>query len=97
MKKALISVIASLFCVTSALAFPAPSISSRSTDIIEVGHGHKGGKHRHGGKHAHHKNWNKHSGKYWHGNRHWTHRYSYRPLGWRTYGCVEVGPVWYCP
>ena len=24
-------------------------------------------------------------------------RYSARPYGWRTRGCVVVGPVWFCP
>ena len=24
-------------------------------------------------------------------------RYSSRPYGWRTRGCVIVGPVWFCP
>lgn len=23
--------------------------------------------------------------------------YSYRPYGWRSRGCIIVGPVWYCP
>jgi hypothetical protein len=34
---------------------------------------------------------------YYHGGRYWGHRYSYRPPGWQTLGCVAVGPVWYCP
>lgn len=25
------------------------------------------------------------------------HRYHHRPRGWRTLGCVLVGPIWYCP
>jgi hypothetical protein len=25
------------------------------------------------------------------------HRYSHRPSGWRSRGCVIVGPVWVCP
>ncbi|HEX2840811.1 hypothetical protein [Hyphomicrobium sp.] len=24
-------------------------------------------------------------------------RYSARPYGWRTRGCIVIGPVWYCP
>jgi hypothetical protein len=39
----------------------------------------------------------KYEGRYWHGGRYWGHRYSYRPYGWQTLGCVAVGPVWYCP
>jgi hypothetical protein len=35
--------------------------------------------------------------RYYRGGRYWGHRYSYRPPGWQTLGCVAVGPVWYCP
>lgn len=28
--------------------------------------------------------------------RNWN-RYGYRPYGWRSRGCVEVGPLWFCP
>ncbi len=24
-------------------------------------------------------------------------RYSSRPYGWHTRGCIAIGPVWYCP
>ncbi len=24
-------------------------------------------------------------------------RYSSRPYGWQTRGCIVIGPVWYCP
>jgi hypothetical protein len=43
------------------------------------------------------KYYQKHYDKYYYGGRHWGHRYSYRPYGWQTLGCVAVGPVWYCP
>jgi hypothetical protein len=29
--------------------------------------------------------------------RYWGHRYSYRPHGWQTMGCIAAGPIWYCP
>jgi hypothetical protein len=37
-------------------------------------------------------------GRYYGGNRYrgW-HRYNSRPYGWRSRGCVIVGPVWVCP
>jgi hypothetical protein len=25
------------------------------------------------------------------------HRYHHRPHGWRSRGCVLVGPLWFCP
>jgi hypothetical protein len=89
----------SLFGITAADAYPAPLTEQpASTDLVlevKKGKGH-GAKHhnKHHNKHGHNY---KHGGKYWYGNRYWTHRYSYRPLGWRAYGCVAVGPVWYCP
>jgi hypothetical protein len=57
-------------------------------------------------KYGNNKNWkygnkyrhkNRYAGNYWHGGRYWGHRYSYRPYGWQTLGCVAVGPIWYCP
>ena len=98
MKRTILPVLVlSLFGFTAAGAFPAlQKPQSNSSDLIEVGHKGKG----HGGKHHnrhHNKQAFKHGGKYYHGNRYWTHRYRYRPIGWRAYGCIDVGPVWYCP
>ena len=58
---------------------------------------HGGGKYY--GKRKYHGNYQGygHSRGYRYGNRYWGHRYSYRPSGWQTLGCVAVGPVWYCP
>ena len=25
------------------------------------------------------------------------HRFGYRPDDWRTRGCLEIGPAWFCP
>ncbi len=25
------------------------------------------------------------------------HRFGYRPNDWRTRGCLEIGPAWFCP
>ena len=90
----------SLFGITSAGAFPSPRTEQpTSTDlVVEVkskSKSHHAGKH-HGKNKGHYKH-AKHGGKYYHGNRYWTHRYRYRPIGWRAYGCIEVGPLWYCP
>jgi hypothetical protein len=48
---------------------------------------------------------NKHYGKNWHHDNHqWAdhrydnwNRYSSRPYGWQSRGCVLVGPLWFCP
>lgn len=90
------ALVLSLFWVTAAGAFPAlPTQPSGPADLIEVGTKAK----MHGGKYKKHHNMHghKHAGKYYHGNRYWTYRYRYRPIGWRAYGCVLVGPFWYCP
>ena len=52
-------------------------------------------------KHYNYKHYNKHynykHGRYYHGGRYWGRRYYYRPPNWQAWGCVVVGPVWYCP
>jgi hypothetical protein len=71
-----------------------------SSEVIQVGHGHGGGKHYHDGKIYKHYNYDyKHygGGKYYYLNRYWGHRYYYRPYNWQTLSCIVVGPVWYCP
>ena len=95
--------------VSAAWALPAapktdlPALNQ--SDIIQVGHGH-GGKGKHYGghknyKHYNYKHYNKHynykHGRYYHGGRYWGRRYYYRPPNWQAWGCVVVGPVWYCP
>ena len=70
------------------------------TDVIQVGkksHGHGGGKH-YNRKHYNYKyRGPKHARGYYHGGRYWGRRYYYRPDNWQAWGCVVVGPVWYCP
>jgi hypothetical protein len=84
--------------VSAAWALPAtpktdlPALNQ--TDVIQVGkkgHGGHGHNYKHYGYKGHYR------GRYHHGGRYWGHRYSYRPYGWQTLGCVAVGPVWYCP
>jgi hypothetical protein len=70
-----------------------------STNLTQVGDSNK--KYYKNNKYYKDKNY-KYYGKsynknYYHGGRYWGHRYSYRPPGWQTLGCVAVGPVWYCP
>jgi hypothetical protein len=43
-------------------------------------------------RHHHHRHYR---GRYWYGGRYWRHRYYYRPRYW--WGCIRVGPIWYCP
>jgi hypothetical protein len=97
---ALPATILSLALMSAAWASPAPLTTQqvKSPDTVDVGY--KGDK-----KYYKNKNWkygNKHynnkykyGGNYWHGGRYWAHRYSYRPYGWQTLGCVTVGPVWH--
>jgi hypothetical protein len=40
---------------------------------------------------------NYHRGGYWYGGRSWSRRYYARPRSWQTWGCINVGPIWYCP
>ena len=74
---------------------PLPPLDS--SDVIQVGHYHGGGKNYN--KHYNYKHYNYHhgGGKYYYRNRYWGHRYYARPYNWQTLGCVVVGPVWYCP
>lgn len=99
MKRTILPVlVVSLFSFTAAGAVPLVKAPQPSpTPVIEVGSKVK----MHGGKHSGHKHAYKHggkyAGKYHYGNRHWTHRYRYRPVGWKLYNCIEAGPFWYCP
>ncbi len=89
----------------TASALPAGPASKpgvdASSNLVEVGkrykgyrghsyRGHRGyrGYHYRGGRHYHHH----HHYRY----RNW-HRYSYAPYGWRSRGCIVIGPIWYCP
>jgi hypothetical protein len=100
----------SLFGATAAGAFPAPLTEqgNASAPLVQVGskvtvhkHGHNykhGNNYKHGHNYKHHyKHDYKYAGKYHYGNRYWNYRYTYRPLGWQAWGCIAVGPFWYCP
>ena len=76
---------------------PSPQLKQAATsDLVQVKK-YKG------------KNWNKHykhwndwdhrhyKGRYRYGGRYWGRRYYSRPYYWRSWGCIQVGPVWYCP
>jgi hypothetical protein len=105
MIKSILSAAALSFALVSAAwALPAapktelPALSH--SDIIQVGKKGHGG-HHHGGKH-YNKHYKYHGGKhyrgrYYHGGRYWGRRYYYRPYNWQVWGCVAVGPIWYCP
>jgi len=92
-----------LMAVTTAWAFagsPLPQPTSPN-DIVQVGskskgksykgHSHKG--HSHSSHHHHHHY--SHNHKYPYHRHYYGHRYSYRPRG--AMGCVQAGPIWYCP
>jgi hypothetical protein len=93
----------SLAAATAAWALPVSPTASLppldSSDVIQVGHYHGGGKHYNYNKHYNYKHYNYHhgGGKYYYRNRYWGHRYYARPYNWQALGCVVVGPVWYCP
>jgi len=106
----LTATVLSLALVSTVWAVPLPSSTQqlRSPDIVDVDY--KGDKKYYKNKnwkYGQNKHWkkygnkyrykNKYAGNYWHGGRYWGHRYSYRPYGWQTLGCVAVGPIWYCP
>jgi hypothetical protein len=53
--------------------------------------------HRHYNRHYHYNRHHHYRGRYWYGGRYWGRRYYYRPYSWQTWGCIRVGPIWYCP
>src|SRR5262245_18888402 len=74
---------------------PLPQLTS-SNDIVQVrskskGKSHKGHSHS---SHHHHPHYS-HNHKYHYHGHYYGHRYSYRPRG--AFGCIQAGPVWYCP
>lgn len=69
-----------------------------ASDLVQVKKKYKGKKYH--GKNWYKNNWNHrrhYRGRYWYGGRSWGRRYYSRPYYWRSWGCVAVGPVWYCP
>jgi hypothetical protein len=101
LKAALIATMLSAMTLTAAWALPGSPASKPAdaspSNVIPVGKwdgkGHHGKGHwKHGGGHwkhgkGHWKGWH-HRGRYW------RHRYHYRPRNY--WGCVQVGPFWYC-
>jgi hypothetical protein len=72
---------------------PTPQLKqSVTSDLIQVKKGRR--HHRHGHHHGHHQHY---KGRYWYGGRYWGRRYYYRPYYWQSWGCTNVGPIWYCP
>lgn len=106
LKYILPAAVASLLACSTASAAPVsvPTTSgiaaSQASGLIEVQHRrgrHRGG--RHHGRRGHHYRGHRHRGHrgYYHGGRRYGHRYYSRPYGWRSRGCVIVGPLWFCP
>ena len=82
--------------VTTAWALPAsplPQLTS-SNDIVQVESKSKG-KSKGKSSHHHHHHYYSHNHKYHYHGHYYGHRYSYRPRG--AFGCIQAGPVWYCP
>jgi hypothetical protein len=82
----------------SAPVSPTPQLKRSSTpDLIQVK--------KYKGKKYKRRNWKRYrdwdrrhyKGRYWYGGRYWGRRYPYRPRYWRSWRCINVGPVWYCP
>ena len=81
----------------------AVSAAPTTTSVAGVGEAQSGivlARDRRDGGYRRHGNWrrNGYRGDYRGGDRYrgW-HRYHSRPSGWRSRGCVIVGPVWVCP
>jgi hypothetical protein len=102
------AIILSSLVVSTAWALPGPSTpqvnQAGATNLIQIGEKnsykkqyYKAKKEKQYYKKQYYKAEKKHYKNYYHGGRYWGHRYSYRPYGWQTLGCVAVGPVWYCP
>lgn len=96
LKAALFGTILAAMTVSAAWALPASpgsKLEASTSNVIDVGKGH--------GKWGHHSKRRSgyHGKRHWRGHRHagryWRHRYHYRPRHW--WGCIQAGPVWYCP
>jgi hypothetical protein len=99
LKALLYGSVLSALTISAAWALPASPASQPSdistSNVIQVGkwdnHGKGHWRGRNRGWRGHHRGWR----GYHHRGRYWRHRYHYRPRG--IFGCVQVGPVWYCP
>ena len=94
--------ILSSMVISAAWALPVSPTSSnvnqlRSIDFVQIGDKKYYKENKKYYKHSDKYYGKPYNNRYYHGGRYWGHRYSYRPPGWQTLGCVAVGPVWYCP
>jgi hypothetical protein len=84
-----------LLSITPASAVPSSAaiknVAAQDGGVVHAQYKYK----RKGYRKGHHKGYR--------AGRHYRHapsgwrRYSSRPYGWQTRGCVVVGPVWFCP
>jgi hypothetical protein len=87
----------------AALLSPSPQLKQAATsDLVQVKK-YKGKKYK-GKNWKHYNDWDRRHyrgrydrGRYRYGGRYYGRRYGYRPRYWQSWGCVHVGPVWYCP
>jgi hypothetical protein len=103
---ALLVAIFSLILVSSGSAAPVSSTlqlkDAPTSDLVQVK--------KYKGKKYMGKNWKRYNdwdrrhyrgrydrGRYRYGGRYYGRRYGYRPRYWQSWGCINVGPVWYCP
>jgi hypothetical protein len=102
---ALLAAGVSLALVSAGLAAPlspTPQLKQAATsDLVQVKK-YKGKKYKGNNWNKHYKHWNDwdhrhYKGQYRYGGRYWGRRYYSRPYYWRSWGCIQVGPVWYCP
>jgi hypothetical protein len=83
---------------TAAVALPGSTLPQLTSpnDIVQVGSKSKGkSKSKSSHHHHHHHHHYSHNHKYHYHGHYYGHRYSYRPRG--AMGCVQAGPIWYCP
>jgi hypothetical protein len=70
-------------------------LTGSPNDIVQVGGKSKGKSKSKSSHHHHHHHHYSHNHKYHYHGHYYGHRYSYRPRG--AMGCVQAGPIWYCP
>jgi len=95
-------VIAGFLALGTAMGSSAASAAPAATSIVglsQTSHGIQLVRDGRGNNHYNRRHYRRNYGHHRHGYdryRGW-HRYHHRPRGWRTLGCVLVGPIWYCP
>jgi Ni/Co efflux regulator RcnB len=92
-----------LLALGTAIGSSAASAAPATTSIVGLSQTHNGIQLVRDRRHSRHYNRRHYRHHHYRGHRRgynryrgW-HRYHHRPHGWRSRGCVIVGPVWFCP